>query len=993
MSVHAGGWWRAARRIVPSVIATAVLALPASSQSLTGGAVTGTVRDATGEPIFDVIVTAESVSGGAARADTTLRDGRFTMDYLPPGEYNVLAERIGFRPQRVMGVTVRPGRTVQVPMQIEEVQGTPESVDEVAWDGGVSSAGAAGLSMGASRQQLLRLPSASRTFLDAARLSSFTGSDLSARGLPASYSGFIVDGVPVRGARHPLLGAGTARAAPLRLSSFDQLEVILDDPDVELSGFIGTVVAAHGRRGGREFSIDGFAEGTAAALTSSKHFDAADASGTSLRGGVVLGGPIVPDTAHFAVGLEIFREEMPRGPLLDADSSAAAAAVLERLEGGLAPLGSPFASSLETVTGFGSIDWQITDVHRVFARMDVARVGSAEASLVGGGIASTSSGTDLLLSGGLSSRIGFESALEFRFGLDRSSRDYEQADDPAAAPWTAVADGSLAFGMSPWLAGAYTTSSLFLSEAYLMRTEQHYLKFGAGAWLSSHERSLVSEAPAFYFPDALGVAAREGLAVERTSDVTPASFSTRQFFGFVQDRWSVSPELELLVGVRAELEQLPLEDVPLDEDWRSLSGLDNIDVLAQPEVKISPRLGFTWDLGGQGRYFLRGSAGTYHDVVDPDILAEVLGEIGNRNVRFREGAVGGWPAPPTGGTVTEAATTSILTTKFRAPKSDRGAAGLGVSLGAGFSIDVSGSYTQTSFLPRRIDLNQLPGRVWFDQNGRPIYGELVKNDGLLYAEPGSNRRFTLYDHVYAIHSDGTSESVGISAGLERNVAGSSFFARYTHTQTTDDWLNAGLAPRGLGLSPFPDTAIWVEGTADHDVPHRFVAGLDVPVPGTPVRISGFYRFESGRPFTPGFGSGVDLNADGVFGNDPAFATGDAVSELASDWPCIRQATDGFVERNACRDPDTHRLDLRVSADLPIGQQGALAVFVDALDLLEADVAIRDHALYRVDPTAALDYDSGAGRVNVPLVVNSGFGNPLIRLTSGRMLRLGLQLRY
>lgn len=973
-----------------ALLILAALTSPATAQSLTGGAVVGIVDDGAGLPVFDVIVTLEPVAGGLVRADTTLRDGRFAIDYLPPGEYDILAERLGYRPQRVQGVVVHPGRTVRVPMQILEIPGTPESADVVRWDGGITSAGAAGLAVSATRLQLSRLPAGARTLEDASRFSSFLGPDLSARGLPGIHTGFVIDGVPVRGGRHPLLGSASARASALRLSAFDQIEVLIDEPDAELSGFAGAMISAHGRRGGRELRIDGFADVSAGALSTSTHFEPADVGGTRIRAGAVLSGPIVPDTAHFTAGLEIGREEIARPALLDAELSETAAALLERLGEARAPLGEPFAGSLETISGFGSVDWQITQVHRLGVRADLTRIGAAEPELAGGGLLTTSSGTDILLGGALTSRIGTSSLLEFRFGLDRSSREYAPADDGLAVPFTAVASGSLGFGTPASLNGDFSTTSLFLSESFLSNSDSHHLKLGAGVWLSNHERSAVPSGAEFFFANAVGPTGGAGYSLERTAPVAP-SFSTRQFFAFLQDSWNLSSEIDLLLGVRAEYELLPLDDIPLDVEWRSISGLDNVESAQDPDIKIAPRVGFTWDVGGEGRYFVRGSGGIYHEMVDPDILAEVIADAGQRRLNIRTGSLGGWPDAPVGGEVTELRMTSILAPGFRAPRSERGSLGVGVALGGGLALDATGTYGRTTGLVRRTDLNRLPGTVALDQDGRPVFGELVKSGSLLYARPGSNRRFSTFDHVYAIDSDGTADQLSISAGLERSVeSGTMFFARYTWSRTTDDWLHGGLVPRDLQLSPFPEETAWDEGTAAFDVPHRVAAGIDLPVPGTPVRFAGFYRFESGRAFTPGFPLGVDANGDGVFGNDPAAAGGD-LAGLTSAWPCLRESTDGFVDRNACRDPDVHRVDLRVSADLPFGDAANLTVFVDALDLTEADLAIRDHALYRLDPAAPLQ--SSEGSVTVPLIVNSAFGEPLVRLSSGRTLRFGLRLRY
>jgi hypothetical protein len=985
------------RQVARGAIALLLWVLPSAAlaQSLTTGGLLGRVLDEDGVPLFDVLVTVIPSSGGVPRLLSTPRDGDFEFDFLMPGDYEVLAERLGYVPARVTGVRVQPGARARVELTVRTAESSAAtSVDQRVWDGAASSAYVAGMRIGATRERMIRMPGVTRDLADAARLSSFLGEDLSARGLPGSYTGFFVDGTPVHGARHPLLGQGSGRSSILRMASFDQVQVVQDDPDVELSGFAGSFIAGQGRRGGRTFMSEAWAEGSAGALSSSKHFDAADAGGTSLQGGVVLSGPIVVDTAHFMAGIELIRREAGRAALLNPEYSPAAESVLNGMGSERSAFGEPFTAQSNILTGFGSLDWSVADAHRIFARLDFASLTAAEPDLPGGGLVSTSSGTDLLASGGVSSRIGTGTALEFRFGLERSSRDYEAAEGGTTVPWTGVASGSFGFGLPAVLAGTFQTSSLSIGETLLHRAEEHQVKVGVGAWLGTHERTGGPTAPEFYFSDASSLETRRGYSVRSRGAATLQSFATRQFYAFIQDRWDVSPEAEVLFGVRAELERLPLEDIESDGEWEARSQLANRTLTVQPLPKLSPRVGFSWDLGGAGRYFLRGAAGIYHQSFDPDVLAEVLTETSGRTVERRTGNIGGWPSDPTGGTVVETRTLSILGPEFRAPRSDRGTLGLGMALGSAVSLDLAASYSRTTGLPRRTDLNRLPGVVERDQAGRPIYGELVQDGGLLYARPASNRRFSDYDAVYALHSDGEAETVSFTAGFDREVeTGPSFHLRYTFSRTTDDWMNAGLAPRGAGLSPFTTDDAWVESTADFDVPHRMVAGVDVPVPNVPVRVSAFYRFESGLPFTPGFPIGVDANGDGVFGNDPAFVGNVAgISDIVAAWPCLNDETNGFVQRNACRDPDTHRLDLRVSADLAAGQN-RFVVFAEAVNIMDSEVAIRDRALYRVDPSGSLQRDAATGRVIVPLVANPEFGEPIVLLSSGRTVRLGLQVRF
>jgi len=74
--------------------------------------------------------------------------------------------------------------------------------------------------------------------------------------------------------------------------------------------------------------------------------------------------------------------------------------------------------------------------------------------------------------------------------------------------------------------------------------------------------------------------------------------------------------------------------------------------------------------------------------------------------------------------------------------------------------------------------------------------------------------------------------------------------------------------------------------------------------------------------------------------------------------------------------------------------GAGDELLDELDARAAYVrrrALRDHAAYRLDPSAALV--RGNGTIAVPLVPNPDFGRPLVQLAPGRTLRFGLQMRY
>src|ERR1019366_5647925 len=74
-----------------------VLAPSLMAQTAEMGALTGRVTDPSGAVVANVTVTATSVDNGQTRRAATRRDGSYTLDGLPPGNYRVKFEAPGFK--------------------------------------------------------------------------------------------------------------------------------------------------------------------------------------------------------------------------------------------------------------------------------------------------------------------------------------------------------------------------------------------------------------------------------------------------------------------------------------------------------------------------------------------------------------------------------------------------------------------------------------------------------------------------------------------------------------------------------------------------------------------------------------------------------------------------------------------------------------------------------------------------------------------------------
>ncbi|MEJ2218888.1 MAG: hypothetical protein P8099_20070 [Gemmatimonadota bacterium] len=343
---------------------------------------------------------------------------------------------------------------------------------------------------------------------------------------------------------------------------------------------------------------------------------------------------------------------------------------------------------------------------------------------------------------------------------------------------------------------------------------------------------------------------------------------------------------------------------------------------------------------------------------------------------------------------------TILASDFKAPVTNRASFGIARALGPSASLFLSGVVRHTKNLPERRDLNLPTEAVYVDQYGRAFYGEPVRVGELLRAVPGTNRRFAEFDAVSAVSSSATSTYWGITAGIEERVDNVlRFTGSYTYSRTRDNWLGAlGGAPLEA-LPPFPgsqELGDWADGVSSLDVPHRAAVATELTLPFVRVvHIGGRYRMESGRPFTPGMGPAIDANGDGVAGNDPAFVDGavDGVQALLDRHDCLRQNVGHFAERNSCRDPMRQWVDAWLTLDIP-GRNGINArLTVQALNLGGAGGRIYDHALYRLDPNGALVVDNAAGTVNIPLVANPHFLEPLFQAPDPPRARITLTVEF
>jgi hypothetical protein len=992
--------------VAASALALLLLGAPAAhAQSITSGVLAGVIRDGVGQPLGDVEVTLSNQYAGGTRTFQTARDGAFRFLLLPPGSYTIRAELLSYRPKIVQAVPVRPGEGVELEIQLASAPGAVDAPEVVRFAG--SSAGSrAGMSQWLSSIALDRLPFERRELGDVAGLSTQSTDALEVEGLPSSLSILMLDGVRFAPVRHQDLDRGEPGIATFPISAFDGAELVTADPDMEWSGFAGGALAANTRRGSGELTSRAFASFSGGPLHGSKYIDGSSPSNASLWGGALISGPIIPDTAHFVVGLEARRVETPLpSPWASPDAAGSVVAAGTTQGVALEPYTRPFAVQSTVASGFGRFDWLIGSASTMSVRAGFGRIMPASGDLelgratVPGAVAE---GSDLMLSAGFTSVFRGDWAYELRVGVTRASREYQEQASVLGGrpilPSTYLSDGGLHFGADARIPGVFRRTGFTTAQSIEMSTGLHRVQLGIETDVALHDDSYASQRPGeFFFGGASDFAAGRGAFVQTLLPSPRGSYTRLGMGAYVQDTWNAGPGLNVLAGLRYDVETLPVEDTRLSLKWQSYTGLDNADIPARVQT-ISPRIGFSWDVGLQGLWTVRAAAGAYPMPISTDVITELLSMDGTPTVLRRLGNVDEWPGVPTGATLNLPARLTLLGSDFRSPYTGRASFGVSRYVSGGTTLHLSGAYRETEYLARRVDVNLQPLATSTDQHGRPIFGRLGQVGSLVAAQSVS-RRFADFDMVSALNADGWSRYWGITGAIEHDAGGSlALFARYTYSRTTDNWLARSDGGPDAQLSPFAGGAAddWREGTSDYDLTHRLAAGAEIRLAGaTGPRLAAVYRYRSGYPFTPGFPVGVDVNADGSGRNDPAFIdeSVSGASAVVRSWNCLASQIGRFAERNSCREPGAHSLDLRFGLNVVRSEGLTAEIVAEGLNLIEPAIGEIDTALYRIDPTRTISEDTTRRVVTIPLIANPDFGEPRSRIGSGRTLRVGLQVSF
>lgn len=585
---------------------------------------------------------------------------------------------------------------------------------------------------------------------------------------------------------------------------------------------------------------------------------------------------------------------------------------------------------------------------------------------------------------------------EARFGYQKRRRLLDETN--RGVPNIAFDDGMVSFGNFGTNPATFEPATFHWANTLTMNRGNHVLKVGGEVRHVRDNSDFAVRTPAVAFYSIHDFAMDEpraitNLGVNPSTNLIETNVRNFRFWEtgfFVQDDWKIWSNFTLNMGIRHDWFGRPSEANGLLNNMIPGQGTDIFAQVASATVgrvdqvipndnnNIQPRVGFAWDVFGDGRLSVRGGYG---------IAYERLFNNSITNIRFNPPDYAFTVANPVqvaahagipifyGPTNPDGSKRNEPITITGANTNPGGASALGVE---GNIVGWNGRFGTSQQSLRVPDMfnGDAYSHSWFAgaqyQISSTIVAEVnyVANRGRGYGRlvDYNTQRGDLFDgrldrlnrgfggiNFRAMVAD--TEYNGVQVQLTRRYAGGwSAQASYTLGESFDEGSDVQVG--GLPVDARDLGREW--GPSDFDVRHRFVASALYEVPWLKDsagltralfggwQVNGIVSLQSGFPFSVftsrTYGNGGDFNGDGVnndrpglpsFGTDPGdLSKDDYINGVfaASDFP-ITGFVLGDLPRNAFRGPGYVSMDLSLIKNFVINRDTRIQFRAEAFNVL------------------------------------------------------------